>query len=219
MPNPFFLSFLYPFYTSGKTERVGIEVRGRSRNLRVNYRTTDEIRRWACAQLEGCPIDDLDGDMASLKGYRSLTHGSPPEILPSASAAEDIEHIHNILRQMTEDGMAHQQACITARTNKDLETYITALRHQGIASLKLDRDTADDQKFAGVRLATMHRIKGIEFSVVVLAGYKSPHAYAETFARDEDAGVTEETETAERCLLHVAATRAREHLYILQRLR
>ncbi len=197
--------------------RVGIEVRGRSRTLRVNYRTTDEIRRWACAQLEGCTIDDLDGDMASWKGYRSLTHGSPPEILTSASVAEDIEHIRGILRQGAEDDIAYQQVCITARTNKELAGYADALQQQGIAQLKLDRDTADDQKIAGVRLATMHRIKGIEFSVVVLAGYRSPHAYAETFARDEDAGVTEETETAERCLLHVAATRAREHVYILQR--
>ncbi|MFW8695938.1 UvrD-helicase domain-containing protein, partial [Mesorhizobium japonicum] len=38
--------------------RVGIEVRGRSRSLRINYRTTDEIRQWACAQLEGCSVDD-----------------------------------------------------------------------------------------------------------------------------------------------------------------
>ena len=54
--------------------RVGIEVRGRSRSLKVNYRTTDEIRQWACAQLEGCAVDDLDGNADSLRGYHSLTH-------------------------------------------------------------------------------------------------------------------------------------------------
>jgi len=50
----------------------------------------------------------------------------------------------------------------------------------------------------------LHRIKGLEFGVVVLAAYKGGSAYAELFSRDEDAGVTEDTELAERCLLLAA---------------
>jgi len=53
--------------------------------------------------------------------------------------------------------------------------------------------------------------------VVVLAAYKGGSAYAELFSRDEDAGVTEDTELAERCLLHVAATRAKRNLFVLMR--
>lgn len=69
----------------------------------------------------------------------------------------------------------------------------------------------------GVRVATMHRVKRLEFSVVTLAGYKGAEVYAEQFAREEDAGVSEDTEMAERCLLHAAATRAKRHLFVLQR--
>lgn len=197
--------------------RVGIEVRGRGRKLRVNYRTTDEIRRWACAQLEGCAIDDLDGELDSLKGYRSLTHGEVPEVLSSASLAQDLAHLQTILRQLTEDGTPSRQVCIAARTNDELDAYADALDGLGIAHLRLTRTTADDQSLPGVRLATMHRIKGLEFSVLILAGYQSPQAYAEAFLKDADAGVNEDTETAERCLLHVAATRAKRHLVVLKR--
>ena len=42
-------------------------------------------------------------------------------------------------------------------------------------------------------------------------------AYAAAFSREEDAGVTEDFEQAERCLLLVAATRAKRYLAVLQR--
>lgn len=197
--------------------RVGIEVRGRSKKLRVNYRTTDEIRRWACAQLEGCAIDDLDGNLDTLKGYHSLTHGDAPDVLTSSSLAEDVDNIKTLLQQLEADGVPNSQICISARTNDELGIYSDALRKQGVTYQKLDRSTADDQSVAGVRLATMHRVKGLEFEVVIIAGYKSPQAYVELFSKDEDAGVNDDNETAERCLLHVAATRAKRHLVILQR--
>lgn len=197
--------------------RVGIEVRGRSRSLRVNYRTTDEIRRWACAQLEGCEIDDLDGGMDSLRGYRSLTHGEPPDVLNSGSLPEDIATIKSILGQLAAEGIVSRQVCIAVRTNEDAESIAEILSTAAVPNLRLDRSTNDDPSIDGVRVATMHRIKGLEFSVVVIAGYKGADVYADQFTREEDAGVCEDTEMAERCLLHVAATRAKRHLFVLQR--
>ena len=197
--------------------RVGIEVRGRSRSLKVNYRTTDEIRRWACAQLEGCAIDDLDGNTDSLRGYRSLTHGDPPDVIDSSSVQDDIKRIKAVLKQLADDSIEPRQVCIAARTNDDVDNLSKGLEKAGIATLRLDRSTSDDPLAPGVRLATMHRIKGLEFGVVIIAGYKGATKYAELFARDEDAGVSDETETAERSLLHVAATRAKQHLVVLAR--
>jgi len=197
--------------------RTGIEVRGRSKSLKVNYRTTDEIRRWACAQLEGCDIDDLDGNQDSLRGYKSLTHGEVPDVLHSNSTLEDAQHVATILEELAADGIDARQVCVTARTNDDLDAIATALKHANVAVYKLDTHTADDDSVAGVRLSTMHRIKGLEFNVVVIAAYKGAEAYAVLHSRDEDAGVAEETEVAERCLLHVAATRAKQHLFVLNR--
>ena len=197
--------------------RVGIEVRGRSRSLRINYRTTDEIRQWACAQLEGCDVDDLDGNSDSLRGYRSLTHGDQPDLILSSSMQDDLAHIQSLLSQLQADGIELREVCITARTNDDLSALGDGLQRAGIAVLRLDNTTADDAKAEGVRLATMHRIKGLEFGVVIVAAYKGAVAYAEQFSRDEDAGVAEDTELAERCLLHVAATRAKRNLFVLTR--
>ena len=54
----------------------GINIRGRGRKLKINYRTTDENRRWAVGLLKGIAFDDLDGGTDDLKGYRSLLHGT-----------------------------------------------------------------------------------------------------------------------------------------------
>lgn len=197
--------------------RVGIEVRGRSRSLKVNYRTTDEIRQWACAQLEGCAVDDLDGNVDSLRGYHSLTHGDAPDVIESASLLDDVAHVQGILKQLQDDGMELRQVCVTARTNDDVDGLARELQQTGVSCLRLENSTADDPAVPGVRLATMHRIKGLEFSVVILAAYKGATNYAEQFSRDEDAGVTEDTELSERCLLHVAATRAKRNLFLLVR--
>ncbi|NMZ77302.1 AAA family ATPase [Pseudomonas nitroreducens] len=197
--------------------RVGIEVRGRSRSLKVSYRTTDEIRQWACAQLEGCAVDDLDGNVDSLRGYHSLTHGDAPDVIESASLLDDVAHVQSILKQLQDDGMELRQVCVTARTNDDVDGLARELQQTGVSCLRLENSTADDPAVPGVRLATMHRIKGLEFSVVILAAYKGAENYAEQFSRDEDAGVTEDTELSERCLLHVAATRAKRNLFLLSR--
>jgi len=197
--------------------RVGIEVRGRSRSLKVNYRTTDEIRRWACAQLEGVEIDDLDGNIDTLRGYRSLTHGELPEVLSSSTLRQDVEHILSVLAEGEADGVEARRICIVARTNDDLDDLARTLRQRGVACLKLDHGTMDEPADAGVRLATMHRVKGLEFDIVILAGYHGAEHYAEQFSSDEDIGVVGETETAERCLLHVTATRAKRQLIVLSR--
>jgi superfamily I DNA/RNA helicase len=197
--------------------RVGIEVRGRSRSLKVNYRTTDEIRRWACAQLEGCEIDDLDGNIDTLRGYRSLTHGDTPDVIASSSHQDDIKHIREILKQLSDDSIEPRQVCIAARTNDDVDAVVDGLKKAGVATLRLERSTPDDPAISGVRVATMHRIKGLEFDVVIIAAYKGATKYADQLARDEDAGVSSETETAERSLLHVAATRAKRNLFVLAR--
>jgi superfamily I DNA/RNA helicase len=197
--------------------RVGIEVRGRSRNLKVNYRTTDEIRRWACAQLEGCEIDDLDGNIDTLRGYRSLTHGDRPDVIASTSHLDDVKHIQEILRQLANDSIEPRQVCIASRTNDDVDAVVAGLKKAGVAALRLERSTPDDPAIPGVRVATMHRIKGLEFGVVIIAAYKGAKKYAELYAGDEDAGVSDETETGERSLLHVAATRAKQNLFVLAR--
>jgi hypothetical protein len=194
--------------------KVGIDIRGRGRRLRINYRTTDEIRRWATAKLANCAIDDLDGQPDSLMGYRSLTHGTPPEEITSPSRDAERNQLRQKLAQLRSEGFVDSNVCLVLRTNEEVDEYADWLKVAGDTVLRLDRSTPDNQEKPGVRVATMHRVKGLEFDAVIIAGYRSPEYYAEKFADDGDAGVLVDGLTNERCLLHVAATRAKRYLFV-----
>jgi AAA domain/UvrD-like helicase C-terminal domain len=194
--------------------KVGIDIRGRGRRLRINYRTTDEIRRWAAARLADCTIDDLDGQPDTLSGYKSLTHGAVPHEVVSASREEERAIISRTLELLATEGIAPDHTCLVVRSNEEAIEYADWLAAIGRSALRLDRSQGDDDSRHGIRVSTMHRVKGLEFDAVLIVGYRGPEALAQQFAEDLDAGVLVDTLTSERCLLHVAATRARRYLLV-----
>jgi len=112
------------------------------------------------------------------------------------------------------EGIPAQNICIVVRTNEEAVEYAESLGKAGHQTRKLDRGTPDDHDKPGIRVATMHRVKGLEFDAVILAGYRSPKYYADAYGEEEDAGVLLDNLTSERCLLHVAATRAKRYLLV-----
>ncbi|MFZ1728860.1 MAG: UvrD-helicase domain-containing protein [Bacteroidota bacterium] len=195
--------------------QCGMEIRGRSRNLRVNYRTTEETRRWAVALLHGEPFDDLDGGSGTQDGYRSLMHGDPPVYQHCASFKEEIEFLRDILQELKAEQGNYGNACMVLRTNKMTERYIGALEMVDITIHPLGRDGIDDREHKGLRVATMHRVKGLEFDYMIIAGINAqsmPLKWAVDGASD-DVG-RHQVELMERSLLYVAATRAKKQVYI-----
>lgn len=194
--------------------RCGIEIRGRSRTLRVNYRTTEETRRWAVGILEGREFDDLDDGVDEQKGYRSLLHGMQPEVQVHASFADEVRAIRERVRVLLGEVPAHA-VCLVARTHALVQQYEGALRADGIETCMVEADVADDHGRAGVRLATMHRVKGLEFEYVIIAGAGEEMLPLRSLVeRAEGEAEREAVERAERSLLYVAATRARRALLI-----
>jgi hypothetical protein len=190
----------------------GVDIRGRGHRLRINYRTTEEIRHWATALLTGETLDDLDGGVDSQDDYRSLMHGLPPELHGFASAAEEEQFLIGRIQDLLDLAPA-EAICLVARTHAQLrDHYVPVLRRAGIDHLYLQADTPESAG-SGVRLATMHRVKGLEFSHVLIAGVNSGLV---PLLRDLDSDAAEraDIELQERCLLHVAASRARETLVI-----
>jgi len=192
--------------------KVGIDIRGRGRRLRINYRTTDEIRKWAAAQLANCSVDDLDGQPDTLVGYKSLTHGPKPDDGIVESRDAERKAIAETLKSLMDDGIPEKSTCIVVRTNEEAMEYAEWIESIGKKVLRLERDVSDDQGIPGVRVATMHRVKGLEFDAVIVAGYRGPEHWARTYAEEADAGAFVDVLTSERCLLHVAATRAKKYL-------
>ncbi|MDZ7753849.1 MAG: 3'-5' exonuclease [Gammaproteobacteria bacterium] len=187
----------------------GIEVRGRSRKLRINYRTTEETRRFAVSVLEDQPVDDLDDGTDTESGYRSLMHGEPPQVKGFSTQAEEFEWLAEEIGRLHQAGEPLKNICIVARTNALLEAYEAALQERGIACARLSRKQPDDRNREGVRLATMHRVKGLEFRYVIIVAVNHDiiplrHAVQST----EDPTEQRATELTERALLHVSATRA-----------
>lgn len=195
--------------------RCGIDIRGRSFKLKLNYRTTEQTRSWAAQLLEGRHIDDLDAGKDDNSGIRSLTVGPVPTVRNYDSAAAQAKAIAEFLKSLEEAGGGLASTCVVARTKAERNAVGELLRAEGIKVLVVDRES-DDGTEAGVRLATMHRVKGLEFDRVVLASVNRdlvPPHYLIKKAPDDERRVA--AETMERALVYVAASRAKRELLVL----
>lgn len=194
--------------------RCGIDIRGRSRKLWINYRTTEETRRAAVTLLEGCPVDDLNGGTDDQKGYRSLTHGEPPIRRHFASMDEQAAAIARLLGDAVDEGTSAAAICVVVRTHHELDDIEQRLRIQKLNTQRIQVDEAETGAADAVRLATMHRVKGLEFERVIVAsvndGLVPPRSALETADPVERAM----TEREERSLLYVALTRSRKQAYL-----
>lgn len=178
--------------------QFGINIRGRSHRLKINYRTTEQILRWATRLLGDAAVDDLDGGSDSTAGYRSLYTGPEPEVHRLASLAAETAFVVERVRALTDTGPAEEIA-VVARTKQRVHAYADALHGAGIAHAILDGDSTATGP--GVRVATMHRVKGLDFTHVVMhLPAPAPHGGGDP--RD-------------RSLLYVAATRCRKTLTVV----
>ncbi len=193
----------------------GIEVRGRARRLRLNYRTTEMIRRYAVAILEGVEVDDLDDSVDTLAGYRSLVQGVDPIRFGARTKSDELAALVDWVGKLRTGDPEPSSIAVLVRTNAQLGEVETALRRAEIPSFVLRNNTLDDPDKPGVRIATMHRAKGLEFDCVALALLNQdliPPRRALDKAVDKAA--RREIIEREKSLVHVASTRARSRLRV-----
>lgn len=194
---------------------LGIATVGRSFRLRVNYRSTEEILAWSARLLAPVTVEALEGEgVDSLAGYRSLLHGRLPQVQEYATRQEETEALVDRVRTLVDDGLAPHEIGVCARFNLSLDTAEEKLKAAGIPVLRVRGQVA--QGTEGVRLATMHAMKGLEFRAVSVLGVNEgavPFA-REITPREADPLQHESDLLRERCLLFVACTRAREALSV-----
>ena len=191
---------------------LGIQVRGRSRRLTLNYRTTQEILGRALLLLGTAPVTGLDGEVDTLLGYRSPMHGQVPEIRGTATRAAELKALAERIRSWLEAGIEPHAIGVAARNTHLARDARAALQIAGIPTMPL---TGHGGKQA-VRTGTMHGMKGLEFQAVAVIGVSAgmvPAASA-VMSPSEDAIANAQDLQRERCLLFVACTRARDHLYV-----
>ena len=195
--------------------KCGINIRGRSHRLKINYRTTEETRTWAFNLLNGIKFDDLDTGTEDNKGYKSLVHGPSPEVVNFNNIEEEVDYIAKRIKELEEQGVDLNNICLVARTDRHLDMYREFLRDRMIKTYKIHRKEAEDRQNKCIRVATMHRIKGLEFDYVFLVGINDgvmPLRSAIDSASDNV--IKNQRIISERSLLYVAATRAKKAVYV-----
>lgn len=194
--------------------KCGINVRGRSSILKINYRTTEEIRKHAFALLKCISFDDLDEDFDLGDKCQSLTHGKKPIVENFINANDEFVFLIDEIKKLKDSGVALTDICVVARTKKLVDDYIALFTRAGIRSYAIKRSKIDDRSLDGLRVATMHRVKGLEFKYVFIAAVNNRIIPLLSAINKTDSISEAESLTSEKCLLYVAMTRAQKSVYI-----
>ncbi|MBV6695888.1 UvrD-helicase domain-containing protein [Kitasatospora aureofaciens] len=194
---------------------LGIQVKGRTSRLRINYRSTEEILAWSTGIIGPAAVEDLGGEGTdSLAGYRSLLHGRRPHVEGHGSEQAEIAALVQRIEGWIAQGIRPADIGVSSRFNVLLDKAHDRLVSGGVPVVRVKDGPAPDTD--GVRVATMHAMKGLEFRAVAVFGV---NANAVPFAREITPAEVDESQhetdmLRERCLLFVACTRAREALAV-----
>ena len=191
---------------------LGVDVRGRSRTLNINYRTSHQIRQQA-DRLLGPEVSDMDGNIETRKGTVSVFNGPAPFIKAFENQETEKAGVAAWVRELLDKGFAPHEIGVIVRSEMQLGRAGAALVAAGLPYRLLDEhvETAPGE----ASLCTMHLAKGLEFRAVVVMACDDNvlplQARIESVMDDAD---LEEIYNTERHLLYVACTRARDRLMV-----
>lgn len=191
---------------------LGVDIRGRSRTLRVNYRTSHQIRRQA-DRLLGPTVTDVDGNTEDRSDTVSVFNGPAPELASYPDAVAEAAAVGGWLEARIADGVLPHEMGVFVRSSVELPRALAALAAAALPARVLDErvETASGQ----VSICTMHLAKGLEFRAVAVMACDDEvvpwQSRIETVGDDAD---LQEVYDTERQLLYVACTRARDRLLV-----
>ena len=192
--------------------QYGIDIRGRSRTLRINYRTSQQIRQQA-DQLLDPESRDVDGNVQDRRGAVSVISGPDPVIRECEDHDSEIEAVASWIQERLAEGLTPKEFGVFVRSTQELKRAQAALE---LAELPYEQLQPTAMRLGSkATLSTMHLAKGLEFrAVVVMACDEDVIPSAERIKALADESDLEEVVATERHLLYVACTRARDHLLI-----
>lgn len=191
---------------------LGVDIRGRSRTLRVNYRTSHQIRSQA-DRLLGPDVTDADGIAEKRDDTVSVFDGPPPLVLKLASQEEESKAVGEWLAQCVESGIPPHEVGVFVRSANELDRAVAAASRSGITHKVLDNHV--ETAVGHLSLGTMHLAKGLEFRAVAVMACDDDVIPSQVRIESVgDEGDLREVYDTERQLLYVACTRARDHLLV-----
>jgi hypothetical protein len=190
----------------------GVEVRGRSKNLRVNYRTSHQIRGHADRLLDS-EVTDVDGNVETRRGTVSVFNGPDPLILIAVDQAQESSFVELWIKDRLNAGYALHELGVFVRSDAQISRATETLERADFAYRVLDQKVTTVSSHVSV--ATMHLAKGLEFrGVVVMACDDEIVPLQERLQEVGDDADLKFTYETERHLLYVACTRARDELLV-----
>ena len=191
---------------------LGLDVRGRSFTLRVNYRTSHQIRMHA-DRLLPATVSDVDGNAESRRGTVSVFDGPPPMVEVFASGDEEQKAVGQWIADRLREGCQPHEVGVFVRSERQIKRARNALKAAGARGVELGEKV--EVHDGSVAITTMHFAKGLEFrSVAVMACDDEVIPLQERIESVADDADLEEVYDTERHLLYVACTRARDHLIV-----
>ena len=199
---------------------AGINVRGvRSRKLKINYRTTEPIKRLAVSVVKGVDFDDMDGGKEDINGYVSLIHdGEKPRYRVVDDVNAEVEQVVEWINECKNSDIKLSEICIAAPSMNLLKDLQSRLHNDG-TEYRILKGAQKQGAANGINLCTLHSLKGLEFRVVILAGINERYIPSKIAAGYPFSGMDKITQkeylSAKRSLLYVAITRARQLVYMV----
>jgi mRNA-degrading endonuclease RelE of RelBE toxin-antitoxin system len=191
---------------------LGVDVRGRSRTLRVNYRTSHQIRAQA-DRLLGPIVTDVDGIAEDRSDTVSVFNGPSPAVRTLRDEAEEIATVSTWLKDQSDAGVLPHEIGVFVRSGAELGRARSAVIQCGMPFKVLDEHV--ETLIGHVSISTMHLAKGLEFrAVVVMACDDEVIPLQERIETVGDDADLREVYDTERHLLYVACTRARDLLLV-----
>lgn len=191
---------------------LGIDIRGRSRTLKVNYRTSHQIRQMADKLLPEM-VQDVDGNQEYRRGTVSVFNGPEPEVKKFPTIEEEKIAVMNWIKQIIAQGLEPNEIGVFVRSNDELLRARNAVKDAGYKVLELS-DRVEERNDR-ISIGTMHLAKGLEFkAVAVIACDDTILPKQERIESVADEAELDEVYETERHLFYVACTRARDRLFI-----
>ncbi len=186
---------------------LGVDIRGRSHTLRINYRTSHQIRSHA-DRLLPASLSDVDGISEGRKGAISVFNGPEPEIVILKDVDEEIAKVSGWINERLDEGFQPHEIGVFVRSDVQVNRGSKAVSASG-SSHNILSDNVETEA-GSVSVGTMHLAKGLEFrAVVVMACDDEVLPLQERIENISDDADLEEVYNTERHLLYVACTRAR----------
>ena len=193
-------------------QSLGVNIRGRSQTLKINYRTSHQIRQQA-DRLLPTAIADVDGNLEDRKNTVSVFNGPAPKIQICDDANSERQSVGMWIADRLTDGLQPDEIGVFVRSRQQIERAIAAINQAGATHTELDSQVMPAQ--GCIAISTMHLAKGLEFrAVAVMACDDEVLPLQERIETISDEADLEEVYNTERHLLYVACTRARDHLLI-----